>query len=149
MEGGSELTVTCPACGTDNAIDVGLCGVCGAPVMAATAATRRRRPAEVGAAPPLVVMGGTEIELAVGTRLVLGRDEPGVVGAALTPFDNLSRMHAQLENSAGDLTVTDLGSTNGTFVNGERVTPGQRHPLAPGDELRLARDRVIDLRWNR
>jgi pSer/pThr/pTyr-binding forkhead associated (FHA) protein len=35
--------------------------------------------------------------------------------------------------------IVDLGSTNGTFVNGERV---QRHTLRPGDEIRIGGTRI-------
>ena len=34
--------------------------------------------------------------------------------------------------------VTDLGSYNGTFINGQKLVPDQPQPLSSGDELRLA-----------
>ncbi len=46
----------------------------------------------------------------------------------------VSRYHAVLETKGEDLFVRDLRSTNGTFVNGRRVTQA---PLKPGDLLRL------------
>lgn len=46
----------------------------------------------------------------------------------------VSRYHAQIRQEAGVLTVHDLGSTNGTFVDGERVTSA---PLRAGAELSL------------
>jgi pSer/pThr/pTyr-binding forkhead associated (FHA) protein len=47
----------------------------------------------------------------------------------------VSRLHCRL--TAGDgLEVTDLDSTNGTYVNGERVT---RATLKPGDRLTIGR----------
>ena len=49
----------------------------------------------------------------------------------------VSRVHCRLEASrSGQLEVQDLGSTNGTFVNGRRV---QHALLAPGDRLRVGR----------
>ena len=36
--------------------------------------------------------------------------------------------------AAGQVTVTDLNSTNGTYINGQRVTSS---PLRPGDVLRI------------
>jgi hypothetical protein len=45
---------------------------------------------------------------------------------------SVSRAHAIVEVNAGKPVVRDLGSTNGTFVNGRRV---RAHPLRDGDEL--------------
>jgi hypothetical protein len=47
----------------------------------------------------------------------------------------VSRRHATLHSEGGVVTIEDLESTNGTFVNGERIT-GKRQ-LAEGDEVRL------------
>ncbi|HXH98452.1 MAG TPA: FHA domain-containing protein [Gaiellaceae bacterium] len=46
-----------------------------------------------------------------------------------------SAQHARVEARRGGVWVHDLGSTNGTFVNGERVVGAQR--LSPGDVLRV------------
>lgn len=46
-----------------------------------------------------------------------------------------SRQHAEISREGDQLVVRDLGSTNGTFVNGERIT-GPR-TLRPGDQLRI------------
>ena len=55
--------------------------------------------------------------------------------------DDVSRMHAVIEaGSADDVVVLDLGSTSGTFVNGQRVT---KQRLRSGDELQLGRHRVV------
>jgi len=54
-----------------------------------------------------------------------------VVDAAL-----VSRLHCRLTLSGDDLRVEDLASTNGTWVNGERVTSAA---LAPGDVLKVGR----------
>ena len=63
----------------------------------------------------------------------VGRD-PGN-DLALELF-GLSRQHARIDRRAdGGLNVTDLGSTNGTFINGERITGTQ--PLAEDDVLRF------------
>ncbi len=67
-----------------------------------------------------------------GDRLVLGRD---VQGAGRIEHVAISRRHAQLIGGPDAWAVADLGSTNGTFVNGQRVTGTQR--LEPGDVIAL------------
>ncbi len=52
---------------------------------------------------------------------------------------NVSRRHAQVALEDGSVVVTDLGSTNGTFVNGKRVT---RATVRPGDELAIGTSRL-------
>lgn len=58
------------------------------------------------------------------------------------PFDpTVSRVHAVLERVASRWVVRDLGSRNGTFVNGDRIF-GER-AVRPGDELRVGTIRFI------
>jgi pSer/pThr/pTyr-binding forkhead associated (FHA) protein len=92
-------------------------------------------PADAGQ--ELVVTAGA----AAGRRLALTDDDlllgRGVSGAGLFGEDGqLSRRHARIARDAGGrLTIEDLGSANGTFLNGERV----REPrvLAIGDSIRI------------
>jgi pSer/pThr/pTyr-binding forkhead associated (FHA) protein len=51
-----------------------------------------------------------------------------------------SREHCVLERSGAALTLIELGSKNGTWVNGERVT--RRRQLATGDEIRIGSDHL-------
>jgi hypothetical protein len=46
--------------------------------------------------------------------------------------DMVSRKHAKLTLGGPELTISDLGSTNGTFVNGEKVTSA---PIKEGDRI--------------
>ena len=48
---------------------------------------------------------------------------------------SISRHHANIETCDGSYLITDLNSTNGTFVNERRVTS---HPLRAGDRVRIA-----------
>jgi DNA-binding NtrC family response regulator len=63
--------------------------------------------------------------------LVLGRDSAADV---VIRHPSLSRQHARLELRDGEVWITDLGSTNGSFVNDQRVDEIVVHP---GDQIRL------------
>ena len=52
-----------------------------------------------------------------------------------------SRLHAVIERFPAGWCVTDLGSSNGTWVNGERIWSAQR--LRNGDEIRVGQTRLI------
>lgn len=52
----------------------------------------------------------------------------------------VSRHHCRFSTSGEALLVEDAGSTNGTYVNGERV---DTHRLAPGDEVLIGRFHLI------
>lgn len=47
----------------------------------------------------------------------------------------VSSRHAQVEQSGGRVFVTDLGSANGTYVNGHRLPPGQKVEIANGQKI--------------
>jgi pSer/pThr/pTyr-binding forkhead associated (FHA) protein len=56
----------------------------------------------------------------------------------------VSRVHCRVTVSAdGDLDVKDLDSTNGTFVNGNRVSIAR---LIPGDRIQVGRVELIALK---
>jgi sulfite reductase (NADPH) flavoprotein alpha-component len=67
----------------------------------------------------------------------LGRDATAV--SVVLDDRDVSRRHAQLEIFDGHLVLTDLGSTNGTYVNDEPVT---YRVLFPGDRVRIGRYEV-------
>jgi hypothetical protein len=76
---------------------------------------------------------GTTLELKEPTRLGRG----GENAIRLDGDDFVSTRHALLEPRPDGLWVEDVGSTNGTFVNGARVTTA-RH-LQTGDVVRIGR----------
>jgi FHA domain len=82
------------------------------------------------------------VDIPAGTSVMLGRDPAeSLVAAAFARFDNVSRRHATVEvDDLGHATIRDEGSTNGTFVNGDRVLPGSDVRLVDGDRIRLAAD---------
>jgi FHA domain len=85
------------------------------------------------AMPALVVRSGPLVgrRVEVGAELVLGREHADVT----LDDEEVSRRHAVVRPVLGGLEVEDLGSLNGTWVNGARIERAAR--LAPGDELRV------------
>jgi pSer/pThr/pTyr-binding forkhead associated (FHA) protein len=70
---------------------------------------------------------------------------PTVIGRAAecdipVAADEISRRHAIVKPTPDGVSVEDLGSSNGTFINGKRVQQGF---LNPGDELRLDAVRFV------
>ncbi len=76
---------------------------------------------------------GREIAISV-PRFIIGRGET----AHLRPASDLvSREHCAIEVGEGKVTIIDLSSRNGTFVNGEQLS--QVHVARAGDSLRIGR----------
>jgi hypothetical protein len=72
--------------------------------------------------------------IALDQELVVGRSTPGL--GSLGGDSEISRVHARIYHDAsGQLIAEDLGSTNGTFVNGNRIAAAT--PLRPGDQVRV------------
>ena len=73
-----------------------------------------------------------------GDRVTVGKAKENDI--ALDGDATVSRLHAVLERFEAGWCVSDLGSSNGTYVNGRRV---QQAFLNPGDELKLDTVRFI------
>ena len=89
---------------------------------------------------PAVLLVQRSPSLEVGAELVVG-SAPLTIGRGgqndlvLDGDEFASARHARVESRRDGVWVTDLGSTNGTYVNGERIAGGRR--LAAGDVLRV------------
>ena len=84
----------------------------------------------------LLVLSGPRL----GTRTILS-DTPVDIGrgsnsALMLDSDSVSRRHARIEPMGAGHRLTDLGSTNGTYVNGTRV---KDHILTDGDRLQIGK----------
>ncbi len=149
-------TLTCPACAAQVKPGDLICFTCGAnlprgsweddpPAPTTVMQETLRRDEKAAAISPTVLrlaFPTGNVEVPAGTSLLLGRDPAeSLVAAAFSGFENVSRRHATVTmDDAGHATVRDEHSTNGTFVNGDRVLPGTAVRLADGDQVRLAAD---------
>jgi hypothetical protein len=85
-----------------------------------------------------------ELVLPDGRRIPVGT-EPVVIGRlpeceVVLPDSNVSRRHAEIRRKDDGVFVTDLGSTNGTRVNG---TPVREQLLTSGDEVSVGSTKLI------
>ena len=92
---------------------------------------------ELGMAWLVVVQSGVLEEgaeyLIDATALTVGRSDDN--GLSIVGDEYVSGHHARFEARRDGVYLEDPGSTNGTFVNGIRLTSGRR--LAPGDVVRI------------
>ena len=101
---------------------------------------RADKPAERAAetAPPAPIGTLTAIDGTLHPLLedesVIGRTDKSAV--ALSDA-SVSSKHARVLRSGGAFAIEDLGSRNGTFVNGEKVA--EKRPLADGDVVRCGK----------
>lgn len=76
-------------------------------------------------------LAGRRVE--VDAELVVGREDAGLT----IEDEEISRRHAVFRPGDGGIEIEDLGSTNGTYVNGVRIEAATR--LAGGDTVKLGR----------
>ncbi len=76
--------------------------------------------------------------------VILGRRDPITEQVPEVDLDRfagyrmgVSRRHSSINLTDGVLTITDLGSSNGTYVNGNRLEARKPEPILDGDLLRL------------
>jgi diguanylate cyclase (GGDEF)-like protein len=92
------------------------------------------RPKGLGS-PCLVVIAGPGLgqQYDLGDTIVdIGRQEECVISI---PSSKVSRRHASVQRVLGRYTVADLGSTNGTFLNGHRLDKAEQ--LTDGDKIKV------------
>ncbi|MBP1468358.1 protein kinase [Candidatus Chloroploca sp. M-50] len=137
----TATTTACPSCGRLNKPRARFCATCGTPL----------------APPPtarLVVRSPHRTwELKLGTTpMQIGRRDPRQnhypeIDLAEHDRGIASRHHATIRRDGDFYAVTDLGSTNGTLVNGTLITPRIPHRLRQGDRIKIG-EVEIEFRWS-
>lgn len=96
-----------------------------------------------------IIDSGQILHLAERSEFTLGRTiegQPILPDIDLSPFDaftlGVSRLHAALRIINREVVVTDLGSSNGTRVNGQKVVPHVDYPINHGDIISLGKLKI-------
>lgn len=78
-------------------------------------------------------------------HLVLGRTDKALTGtpdidlSLYGAFEHgVSRMHAMLQRNGNGIVLIDMGSSNGSYLNGQQLARHVAHVLHDGDEIKLA-----------
>jgi hypothetical protein len=86
------------------------------------------------------------VEIKPQEETILGRYDGSSTSTPtldLTPYgayeNGVSRIHAAIRRGEDTLTLVDLGSVNGTHLNGQRLIPNQPRVLRDGDEVRFGK----------
>jgi hypothetical protein len=156
---------TCPYCAHDNLEGVLFCEECGHPFVGEdeALATSKLIDPEQAAFQGRVTWGTARfteglsivihvrdhnepIILQAQDEILVGRSDgksPAAPDLDLSPFgaaeQGVSRRHASIRRGEDTLTLVDLGSTNGTHLNGQRLIPNQPRVLRDGDEIRMGK----------
>lgn len=86
----------------------------------------------------------TIVRSKTGERIVISRQEFLLgkerrrVDYCISGNNSVSRVHAKLINRSGQLFILDMNATNGTYVNGTKLSSGQETRLSSGDKFKLA-----------
>ena len=158
--------IICPNCQHKEMSGALYCGECGAQLIDMTVAThkintadadRESRPdaGRIQPTPPprgqswislSLIESGQILPLAERTEFTLGRaaeGQPIVPDVDLSPHkayvNGVSRLHAVLKLIREQIVIMDLGSSNGTFLNGNRLQPYVETPVVNGDFINLGK----------
>lgn len=89
------------------------------------------------------------LQLAGRSEFTLGRvaeGQPILPDVDLSPFDayaqGVSRLHAALKINKNRVAIMDLGSSNGTRVNGQKIVPHVDYPISHNDQIALGKLRI-------
>jgi hypothetical protein len=92
---------------------------------------------------------GQVLPLSLQNEFTMGRiseGQPIMPDIDLSPYQayaaGVSRLHAVIKRSGSSIIFMDLGSANGTFINGTRLTPNAEQILKHGDIVSLGKLRI-------
>lgn len=153
--------IKCTNCSHENTASAQICEVCGHLLVQPSIATKKYDDADYEEGTPkwgsARFNGGTNLVLDVLetkrsfvfdadeiTRLIIGRKDPDDTNPAIVDLTGVgglekgvSRRHAEIVRQDGALHIVDNGSSNGTYLNGQKLVAEQARVLRDGDDIRL------------
>jgi len=91
---------------------------------------------------PVPLPSGFEL---ASDSVIVGRVKDRV--DVVIPVATVSGVHARLEKRNGQLLITDLDSTNGTFINDQRIRPGAVTSVPPGSYITFGDEHLAVFRF--
>lgn len=92
----------------------------------------------------VIVHIGHRLRVPLKPEILIGRQDDTSATfpeVDLTPYGaadkGVSRRHARIVFRNNELTIEDIGSVNGTFLNGHQIVPYRAMPLSNGDVVQL------------
>ncbi len=164
--------ILCPNCQHHEIAGALFCSECGAQLVFAESLSTQtiargeaetgsfvQTPAHVPPSPPpmtgdalislFLMESGNVIPLSGRTEFTLGRvteGQPILPDVDLSPYEaysqGVSRLHTAIKIVNQRIVVVDLGSSNGTRVNGQKIVPNVDFPINHGDVIALGRLRI-------
>ncbi len=161
--------IKCPNCKHEEMDGALFCSECGAQLAFTTSKDEEVPEVEVTGKPPkettppaesavpkpqtsgnsivLKLVGSSQtIPLSGQKEFTLGRiteGQPILPDIDLSPYEGyaegVSRLHAAIRVTDRGVMIVDLGSSNGTRINGQKIVPNVNYPLKDGDMLALGR----------
>jgi hypothetical protein len=96
-----------------------------------------------------LIDNGAILHLTGQTEFTVGRaaeGQPILPDVDLSPYEayahGVSRLHVALKLANQRVSITDLGSSNGTRVNGQKILPNVDYPLNHGDVISLGKFKI-------
>jgi len=92
-------------------------------------------------AAPLMRQASRGSRLDIGDESIALDEGENIIGREALGTPDVSRHHARIDVDGPRIAIEDLGSKNGTFVNGKRIR--ERVTLKEGDEIMFGRTRAV------
>lgn len=160
----------CPNCKHNNMAGAMFCAECGAQLVGKNDMTtqhistdtlsRNVKKTPTGGLPEVSKLGdawgslhlletGQMFPLSSRNEFTMGRvseGQPIIPDIDLSPYQayaaGVSRLHAVIKRAGSQIIFMDLGSANGTFVNGKRLAPNHEQKLTHGDIVALGKLKI-------
>ena len=159
--------IMCPTCQHQEVIGALFCSECGTQLQMQALVTQnihtngmnrvaldaippaQKKAIDSGALTLQLLDGGQLLSLADRSEYTMGRVSEGqtiMPDIDLTSYNayecGVSRLHAVLKKSTEKVVIVDLGSSNGTYVNGVRLKPENEYPLSHGNIISLGKLKI-------